>query len=61
MNLGDQIHFEQAEAIHTARQATLDAAYRGTPERFVRKPPQPPKIPTAVWINPPKPTEGNQA
>lgn len=57
----DQIHFGQAEAIHTARQATLDAAYQGTPERFVRKPPQPPKIPTAVWINPPKPTEGNQA
>lgn len=57
----DQIHFGQAEAIHAARQATLDAAYRGTPERFVRKPPQPPKIPTAVWINPPKPTEGNQA
>jgi len=27
----------------------------------VRKPPQPPKIPTAVWINPPKTTEGNQA
>ena len=28
-----------------------------TPERFVRKPPKPPHIPTAVWINPPKQTE----
>lgn len=57
----DQIHFGQAEAIHAARQATLDTAFLSTPERFVRKPPQPPKIPTAVWINPPKPTEENQA
>jgi transposase InsO family protein len=57
----DQIHFGQAEAIQAARQATLDAAFLSTPERFVRKPPQPPKIPTAVWINPPKSTEGNQA
>src|ERR1022692_4869852 len=29
------------------------------PERFVRKPPQPPALPTAVWINPPpKPESG---
>jgi hypothetical protein len=35
--------------------------YLTTPERFVRKPPKPPKIPTAVWINPPKQTEETQA
>ena len=57
----DQIHFGQAEAVYAVRQATLDAAYMTTPERFVRKPPKPPKIPTAVWINPPKTTEENQA
>lgn len=57
----DQIHFGQAEAIYAARQATLDGAFLATPKRFVRKPPQPPQIPTAVWINPPKPTEQNQA
>ena len=57
----DQIHFGQAEAIHAARKATLDTAFLKTPERFVRKPPRPPHIPTAVWINPPKKTEGNQA
>jgi len=57
----DQVHFGQAEAIHTARQATLDAAFLTTPERFVRKPPEPPRIPTAVWINPPKPNEEDQA
>jgi len=57
----DQIHFGQAETVYVARQATLDIAFLTTPERFVRKPPKPPQIPTAVWINPPKPTEENQA
>ncbi len=57
----NQIHFGQAEAIFAARKTTLDAAFLTTPERFVSKSPEPPRIPTAVWINPPKPTEGNQA
>jgi len=57
----DQIHFGQADAIYAARQATLDAAFLSTPERFVRQPPKPPQVPTAVWINPPKQTEINQA
>lgn len=53
----DQMHFGQAEEIYAARQDTLNTAFRNTPERFVRKPPKPPHIPTAVWINPPKQTE----
>jgi len=57
----DQIHFGQAETVHAARQSTLDAAFPSTPEHFVHKPPKPPRIPTAVWINPPKPIEPNQA
>ena len=57
----DQIHFGQAQEIYAARQATLDAAFLTTPERFVHKQPKPPQIPTAVWINPPKPTEETQA
>ncbi|MFT5616209.1 MAG: putative transposase, partial [Granulosicoccus sp.] len=32
-----------------------------SPERFVRRHPRPPKVPTAVWINPPKNTEKAQA
>ena len=36
------------------RAVVLDAAYASNPERFVRKPPQPPALPTAVWINEPK-------
>ena len=31
----------------------LDAAYALHPERFVRKSPQAPQLPGAVWINPP--------
>ena len=57
----DQIHFGQADTIHAARQTALDAAFLSTPERFVRKRPKPPQIPTAVWINPPKQTEPAQA
>jgi len=51
----DQVHYGQADAVHAARQHTLDQAFRETPERFVNKPPMPPDKPTAAWINPPAP------
>jgi hypothetical protein len=54
------IRFGQARAIHAARQKTLELAVSGTPERFVRKPPEPPHIPTAVRINPQEQPEQNQ-
>ena len=57
----DQIHFGQADTLYAARKATLDAAFLSTPERFVRQPPKPPQVPTAVWINPPKNTAASQA
>jgi len=50
----DQVHYGQADAVHAARQNTLNLAYAANPERFVRKSPNPPCKPTAVWINPPK-------
>lgn len=31
----------------------LEAAYAAHPERFVRAMPQPPPLPTTVWIYPP--------
>ena len=49
----DQVHYGQTDAIHAARQNTLDRAFRNNPERFVNKPPTPPDKPTAAWINPP--------
>ena len=50
----DQVHYGQANDVHTARQLTLNSAFQANPERFVNKPPTPPDKPTAVWINPPQ-------
>ncbi len=47
------VHHGQATRLHAARQSVLDAAYAARPERFVRQPPRPPALPTAVWINKP--------
>lgn len=47
------VHTQRAEHVRGLRQLTLDAAFAAHPERFVRKPPQPPPLPSEVWINPP--------
>lgn len=52
----EAVHTGRAEAIRQARAQTLLAAYQAHPERFVRRPPQPPDLPVAAWIN--KPTVG---
>jgi putative transposase len=49
----DQVHYGQADEVHATRRTTLDHAFRTNPNRFVNKPPEPPQMPTAVWINPP--------
>jgi putative transposase len=49
------VHYRRAETIRRQRAVVLDTAYTEHPERFVRKPPQPPALPTPVWIN--EPTE----
>jgi putative transposase len=51
------VHHDQARKLHTERQRVLQAAYAATPERFVRRPPKPPALPTAVWINKPNTEE----
>ena len=48
------VHYGRAELVRARRADVLTAAYAEHPERFVRKPPQPPALPTAVWINEPK-------
>lgn len=48
------VHYGQAIALTAQRQATLSVAYEAHPERFVKGPPQPPALPPAVWINPPR-------
>jgi hypothetical protein len=39
--------------IHADRAQVLSAAYAATLERFVRRPPRPPALPAAAWINKP--------
>lgn len=51
------VHYDEAPLIRRQRQAVLDAAYQVHPERFVRKPPQAPELPTEVWINKPPDSE----
>ena len=51
------IHHGQAPDLHAARVDILHAAYQQHPERFVRKRPTPPELPTAAWINKPKTNE----
>ena len=47
------VHFGRALAVLQQRQEVLEAAYRRTPQRFVKGLPKPLALPTAVWINPP--------
>jgi len=54
------VHEGRAETMREARQQVLSTAYAAHPERFVRKPPQPPLLPHAVWINPPKEKSASQ-
>ena len=55
------IHYGTAEAVRDKRAAVLADAYRVHPERFIRKPPEPPHLPTGSWINPPdQPEEATQ-
>ena len=46
------VHFGTATEIRAQRADTLTAAYERNPNRFGR-PPQPPKLPSTVWINRP--------
>ena len=45
------VHYGRASAIRDKRAAVLMAAYASHPERFVRKAPEPPALPTVAWIN----------
>ena len=47
------VHYGLAESVTQARLDTLQQAYQLHPERFVKKDPKPPRLPDAVWIDPP--------
>jgi putative transposase len=47
------VHYGRALELNGHRSRVLAAAHSANPERFVRGVPQPPKLPTAAWINHP--------
>jgi putative transposase len=53
------VHSGRAEAALAQRQTALDAAFVAHPERFPKGPPKVQPLPTAVWINPPLPSDSN--
>ena len=50
----ESVHYGRAADLLDHRHGILSDAYQAHPERFVRKPPTPPALPSAAWINPPK-------
>ena len=50
------VHAGRAAAVIAARQQVLQQAYADHPDRFVKGLPTHPRLPTAVWINPPRTT-----
>jgi putative transposase len=49
------VHHGRAPEVRAARAAVLARAYQHRPDRFVRKPPEPPALPAPAWINKPEP------
>jgi putative transposase len=54
------VHHGRAPAVQAARAGVLAAAYATHPERFVSRPPAPPKLPAAAWINQPEKEDTTQ-
>jgi len=50
----ESVHYGRAQTLFRQRAQTLDVAFLAHPMRFKGKAPQPPRLPTAAWINPPK-------
>ena len=47
------VHHGTASQVRQQRRATLHTAYQAHPARFRHRRPEPPKLPTAAWINQP--------
>jgi hypothetical protein len=48
------MHYGIADTLYAQRAQTLQVAFAEQPLRFKGRPPTPPALPTAAWINPPK-------
>lgn len=49
----ESVHTGRAAEVRRQRQLTLENAFARTPNRFKNRLPQPHRLPTAAWINPP--------
>lgn len=47
------VHFNRADEVLAQRGQVLQAAFEKNPHRFRGRSPRPPRLPQAVWINPP--------
>lgn len=47
------VHTGRATEVRRQRQVTLQNAFARTPNRFKNRLPQPHRLPSAAWINPP--------
>jgi putative transposase len=54
------VHYGHAQALFEQRAQTLNDAFLINPKRFKGRVPQPPRLPTAVWINPPQQEPSSQ-
>jgi putative transposase len=59
LHVPGDVHYGRAGLVRDARAGVLTNAYDLHPERFVRKPPQPPRLPEIAWINKPTDSEEN--
>ena len=50
----ESVHYGRAQTLFRQRAQTLGLAFLTHPNRFKGRAPQPPRLPTAAWINPPK-------
>ncbi len=53
MHTPADVHHGHADTVRQARASVLASAYAATPERFVRKHPEPLPLPAGAWINRP--------
>ena len=60
LNTPNDVHYGRAQQRREERGRILIAAHPAHPERFVRGVPQPPQLPTAVWINKPIADQSDQ-
>jgi putative transposase len=61
LHIPADVHHGRAQAVRAARAHVLAAAYATHPERCLARPPAPPKLPAASWIDRPSASSSSPA